>query len=274
MKQIIILFLFLTGTFLKAQTIHWITFIDTSDRNVGRIDSNTKEKLYGKFINIVNNALERKGYKSKIYDYYGSRVSPANCTALVNSLSFSSKDIVVFYYIGHGGRAALGSLYDAKNPWPQMCLGQFDQSKFVPMHWVHQTLKRKGAQLTVTIGMCCNSRSPRIIHKDEPAIDLMGKRNRLVNKDYAKRIQRWFLNYQGDVEVTSATATQTSGCYDFATWGIMDVFSGVICQLMDDYSTTPGTISWQSFLEDVKYYCNRLTDGDQTPFYKVNVVAK
>ena len=47
-----------------AQTIHWITFVDTTDRRVGKLDINGHEVLYNNFINDVNAALAEKGYES------------------------------------------------------------------------------------------------------------------------------------------------------------------------------------------------------------------
>ena len=96
-----LLFVILVTT---AQTIHWITFVDTTDRRVGKLDVNGHEVLYNNFINDVNAALAEKGYESDIQDFVGENVSPANCKSAVELLRVSPEDIIVFYYIGHGGR--------------------------------------------------------------------------------------------------------------------------------------------------------------------------
>ena len=56
-----------------AQTIHWITFVDTTDRRVGKLDVNGHEVLYNNFINDVNAALAEKGYESDIQDFVGEK---------------------------------------------------------------------------------------------------------------------------------------------------------------------------------------------------------
>ena len=86
-----------------AQTIHWITFVDTTDRRVGKLDINGHEVLYNNFINDVNAALAEKGYESDIQDFVGENVSPANCKSAVELLRVSPEDIIVFYYIPQFG---------------------------------------------------------------------------------------------------------------------------------------------------------------------------
>ena len=52
------------------------------------------------------------------------------------------------------------------HPYPQMCLAQHDENKFIPLEWVDKQLKSKGARLSVTIGMCCNNLDNRIFAQD------------------------------------------------------------------------------------------------------------
>ena len=54
MKKTALLILALVLTFAtQAQTIHWLTFIDTTDDNVGRIDILGRQVLYNRFINVI-----------------------------------------------------------------------------------------------------------------------------------------------------------------------------------------------------------------------------
>lgn len=64
MKKIISLICsILISCAIQAQTIHWITFIDTTDPNVGQIDVYGRQMLYSYFINEVNAALLPKDTK-------------------------------------------------------------------------------------------------------------------------------------------------------------------------------------------------------------------
>lgn len=78
MKKIAIMLLMLFGTMaaqIQAKTIHWLTFIDTTDRDVGEIDQNTRKILYARWIDLVNASLKEQGYDVNIIDVYGSASS-------------------------------------------------------------------------------------------------------------------------------------------------------------------------------------------------------
>ena len=128
MKKILaLLLLFLVPTLLPAQTIHWLTFIDTTDKNVGDIDKNVRKVLYDRVVNNVNAAIREKGYSANILDVYGAVHSPQKCKELVMSLAPKPDDIIVFYYVGHGTHGAPGG-----EPWPMMCMAQHNPSLFMP----------------------------------------------------------------------------------------------------------------------------------------------
>jgi len=76
LKKLIIMLAIVLPTLVNAQTIHWLTFIDTTDKNVGQIDKNGREVLYNHFVNVVNAALTEKGYKTNIQDIYGTTLTP------------------------------------------------------------------------------------------------------------------------------------------------------------------------------------------------------
>lgn len=255
----------------KAQTIHWLTFIDTSDENVGQIDVLGHEVLYSHFVNEVNAALAPKGYNSDIQDFYGHKVTPENCKAAVELLRVNSDDIIVFYYIGHGGRPSTDTGYMMEHPYPQMCLAQHDESKFIPLEWVYKQLSSKGARLSVTIGMCCNNLS-NISIKDGPTFSPnYGVAYMSGNK--LKKIQELFLNMKGNVLSTSASPTQTSGCFQ-SDFGIIDRYTTVLCHIfksgLDDYSKT---LTWDDLLNAMSSIINQNTNGEQTPIHETHLTA-
>lgn len=272
---------------IEAQTIHWITFIDTTDPNVGAIDIFGREMLYGDFINDVNAALAQKGYKSDIHDYYGSYVSPENCKKIIEEIEIGDpNDIIVFYYIGHGVRPSTDSDYMRRHPYPQMCMAElYDQSKFIPLEWVDEQLSSKGARLSVTIGMCCNSIGSGISVKEKPHFSPnYGPSYMSSNK--IKCIQDLFLGTKGHVIATSATPTQTSGCIQvdgiipcpnemmakLNPWWFRDVYSYAICYLfqtqLDNCSIT---LNWDNFLGAVSELVDSYTNHKQTPIHKIYV---
>lgn len=269
--------------FANAQTIHWLTFIDTTDPNVGRIDVYGRQMLYGYFINEVNAALESKGYKSDIQDFYGARVTPENCKDAVEMLSITNPDdIIVFYYIGHGVRPATDSDYMKEHPYPQMCMAQHDEDKFIPLEWVDEQLSAKGARLSVTIGMCCNSVGSNVSIKDEPNFS-PNYGATYLSSNKIKRIQELFLNTKGHIIATSSSPRQTSGCVQVdgpqpchpmiamqnPQW-FRDWYSFAICCFfqtqLDKYNKT---LNWDDFLGMISGFVDSNTRGAQTPIYDI-----
>ncbi|MCD8309711.1 MAG: caspase family protein [Prevotellaceae bacterium] len=257
----------------KAQTIHWLTFIDTTDKNVGQIDIVGRQVLYSHFINDVNAALAPKGYTTDIQDFYGKRTSPENCKAAVEGLRISNpNDIIVFYYIGHGGRPNTDVDYVKKHPYPQMFLAQNYDEKLIPLEWVYNELSTKGARLSVTIGMCCNVFQNMTI-KEGPAFSPNYGASYMSGTKLA-RIQELFLNQKGSVIATSSSPGQSSGCFTTTSFGTIDAYTTVLCDIFNNYLDSYGeTLTWDDLLGSIGSTINKVTDGEQTPFHETHLTA-
>lgn len=230
MKRLLFITLVLLGVStmqLQAKTIHWLTFIDTTDKGVGEIDQNTRKILYARWINLINASLSEQGYGVNIIDIYGSKTSPENCKNIVNDLQCDSEDIVIFYYVGHGTENTNTSKF------PLMFMAQTSVNKLVPLSWVHETLKKKGARLTISIGMCCNARQ-EVPGKIAPTFN-MNYGNTYIDQDMSKNIKKLFLNYRGDLIVTSASPAESSwacgsnvGPTDYFTLNLLAYFNNIL----------------------------------------------
>lgn len=264
----------------NSQTIHWLTFIDTTDPNVGQIDVYGRNMLYGYFINEVNAALAEKGYKSDIQDFYRYQVTPENCKQAINMLHVSNpEDIIVFYYIGHGGRPSTDAGYMREHPYPQLCLAQKDQNKFIPLEWVDEQLSKKGARLAITLGMCCNSISNEISIKDSPNFTSSYSPT-YMSANKRRRIQELFLNTKGNVLATSASPGQTSGCFQIAPDNPLfpnpanyrDRYTYAICSFFQtELDKCNQSLDWDDFLGLISKFVNHYSSGQQTPIHEVNI---
>lgn len=262
MKKIAVLLMLMCSVLAKSQTIHWLTFIDTVDKEVGEVDKTGRQVLYNHFINVVNAALAEKGYKSQIHDYYDTSMTPQACKDAVSRLKCGPEDIVVFYYIGHGTHAA-----SENNPYPQLCLGQDDESRFVPLKWIHDTLKGKNPRLTVTVGMCCNSvQGARA--KKEPSFALNYGSTKISDREKSA-IQKMFLQKKGDYLATSASVGQNSIACE-TDFGWMDLYTAVLVSLFED-GAYDGNLEWDSLFIDLRNEVDEVTGGKQTPIYASNV---
>lgn len=277
-KSILLLYLSALVLFAHANgTIHWITFFDTTTPGVTQVvDPNTHDILYNRWINVINAALAPKGYKGVTKDFYGYNTTPSNCRNAVANLQCDKNDIIVFYYVGHGGR----SQHDKSN-FPQMCLASNDENKFVPLEWVHNTLKTKGARLTLTIGMCCNSYDEGITPKEAPKF---GKNNgnTYINNTNVKNIQKLFLENTGDLIISSSSAGETSAAiYDEFSGnliktdlGYTDYFSYFLIKLLEQYTSYDDGYKLDDYFKHISSTVLKVTNDDghkQTPQYASNI---
>lgn len=277
MRKLILIFmlclLFSAETY--AKTIHWLTFIDTMDRNVGEIDKSSRQLLYSRWIDLVNSTLKDNGYSVDIIDVYDSKTTPENCKTIVNNLDCGAEDIVVFYYIGHGTENTGASRF------PLMLMGQVNPNKFIPLSWVHKTLKSKGARLTVTIGMCCNARQG-VAGRVDPTFSA-NYGNTYVSEEQSNCIKKMFLNYRGDILITSASPNESSwacgtpiGPTDYFTYRLIDQFNNELPELSNP--------TWNSMMESIKEDVyndvsnnvglqNQAPGSTQTPIWEANLTS-
>lgn len=272
------LFLFLASILSEsaiAKTIHWITFIDTTDKKidamgidhgVGEIDKNGRKVLYARFIDVVNAALAEKGYVANKQDYWDISTSPENCKKAVQNLSVESDDIIVFYYIGHGGRPE--GLDPNKYPYPQMFLAQHSNERLVPLTWVHDVLKSKGARLTITIGMCCNSETRGMSIKSKPLFSA-NYGPAYVEGNEVAAIQKLFLENKGDIIATSASPKETSVGWNWGQLGEFDLYTGCLVYLFN-YMASNGNFGWKTFFSNLGELVSDQYPK-QNPIYTANV---
>lgn len=284
MRKVILFAVFVLCSLIgqARNTIHWVTFVDTTDewidengqkRGIGEIDINTQKILYSKWIQVINSALAEKGYKADIHKFDGNQTSPENCKSIVTTLRADKDDIIVFYYIGHGARSTAD-----RSKYPQMALAQNYENKCIPLEWVHRELKKKGARLTMTIGMCCNSYAENLTPKDNIAFSA-NRGTAYVNGDEKTNIQKLFLNNKGDIIMASSQAGQSSWGTYMEGIGPTDYFSYNLMKIFKSYMLKSFTPDWESIFSDVQTAVNNQTLADsrrsnvqqQTPVFDVNV---
>lgn len=276
MRKFFILLAFMSSiSVVNAHDIHWITFIDTTDPNVGETDKNTRQILYNRWINIVNSALAPKGYNAKIYDYIGNNTSPENCKDVVENLLCKPEDIIVFYYIGHGARAV-----DDKCKYPQMLLAQNNEEKCIPLCGVHDELLKKHARLTITIGMCCNSYAEGLSAKEKIPFSV-NQGHSFVQMDEISNIQQLFLHNKGDIIMSSSDKGQASWGGFIPGIGLIDCFSNHLIQVFNEETKKNYVADWETILGDIQTRVDQETlaasrmPGSkvtrQTPIFDINI---
>ncbi len=279
MKKIAIMLLMLFGTMaaqIQAKTIHWLTFIDTTDPDVGEIDQNTRKILYARWIDLVNASLKEQGYNVNIIDVYGSKTSPENCKNIINDFDCKSgEDIVVFYYVGHGTENT------GTSKFPLMWMASDDANKLIPHDWVHNKLKSLNPRLTITISMCCNAGQGvpgRIAPTFSPNYG-----NAYIDQATSESIKKMFLDYTGDIQITSSTPPESSWACG-SNIGYTDFFTLNLLIQFNEEIPADSSPNWNSMMEQVKKEVSsdvrtcesiqRKHPGTtQTPYWKSNLTS-
>ena len=287
-KVLLILTCMLIVFAADAQTIHWIIFADTQDPNNGSEVRNSVNVYTSQFIDRMNDAIIAKGYLPRQRTYSGSNFTEAKCKEVIRSLSCDKDDIVVFYYLGHGGRAQMvkeeRASYNQKYPWPDLAFNKAGTNESInglTLNAIHNDLKQKGARLTVTIGMCCNAHSSQYKRHD---MSTQSRRYKIVSKKFAKKVgQQLFLKSKGDVLVASAQPGQFSYGGSYGGQDV-DCFTAALCEITDSYANNERgeNVTWNSFLNEVSSKCTALAriegqrfgeDWTQRPKKKVNTTT-
>lgn len=258
----------------NANTIHWITFVDTTDPDVGSIDITGQKYLYSQWIDVVNAALAEKKYTSRIYKFSDSQTTPYNCKKVISELTCDSNDVVVFYYIGHGGR----SIAD-KSKYPQMLLAQNTDEKCIPLVWVYNELTKKNARLTLTIGMCCNSYTSGMTAKESVPFSIEKGRAMYSGQEIGA-IQKLFLGHRGNIIMSSSSKGQVSwGGYIPEISTSMDIFTYCFIRGFKTYTNHTTDPSWHLLCQRISTDVNNMSIAmsgmgnvrQQTPIYDVDV---
>lgn len=241
---------------LKAQTFHAILFADTNDKRIGKstaIDLNNVSNM------LVEAQSSLKGKMEFVYYVYpGNYCSPQNLRKVLDNIRCQSDDVVFFYYSGHGGR----SMQDT-SPYPQMCLGQRDESKMISVEGLDRALARKNPRLRFVITDCCNSEDEDITPKLE-----ISRGSSMVSSKTERNYAKLFLGKYGNVIVTSSKAGETSSGNNVRggrfTYCLLAVLENAIRQDVTD---------WQLIMDAVKEGTAEYSSGEMHPFGEVHVSA-
>lgn len=253
---------------MHARTIHWITFIDTNDRYIGEMNKNAHDILYEHFINIVNKKVAQYEYSHKIYDYNSNNYNIENCKSILRNLQCEANDIVVFYYIGHGYQDD----NDSQNSKYINCVIGNKIEDSVSLSWIHQALKRKGAQLVMTIGV--GSNVPVKYGSNPNSEEVASPNANNVSGTYTT-VAKAFLGYKGDIIVCSSSPGQDS-MGGPTNLGPMDFFTYVFISIFEQ-SNREDKMEWDTFLQDVTMNTLDITKNStiaksQIPIYECNLI--
>jgi len=128
------------------------------------------------------------------------------------------------------------------------------EREFIPLKWVGDQLKSKGARLSITIGMCCNPIQIASA-KDKPNFSsssfAYNTGNTYLSDKEIDHILSLFLESTGSIIQASASVGELSWGYDFKDMRRIDTFSRFLILQFDDLIKNGSTLTWSSFLSAI-----------------------
>lgn len=247
---------------VQAQRIHEILFCNTIDRSIGKSVEIDNDRALDE-IGCIGGYI---GYEVVEHVYQGKDCTRKNLIKLLETLDCSNKDIIFFYYSGHGVHANT----NFEDKLPQMCMNTNIESQFVPVHLVDEMLAKKGPKLRIIMTDCCNSidQSGIVQAKDGLAME---RGVTVIKSTHQANYRKLFTEPSGSVIVTSSKLGQSSigntlygGCFSYAFWDL----------LLKECSSTTGTPTWNDLMKKVQETTVNIAsryNHPQEPYYVVNL---
>jgi len=261
MKQFRILLLAvltMTGLATQAQKFHEIIFCNTIDNKIGSTCAIDERRM----LSEIGSIAESIGYEPVEYVYSGTQCSKENLMSVLNSLNCSNKDVVLFYYSGHGIHANGGM----EDKFPQMCLkySYSEQAKFVPVKLANEMISRKGPRLSILLSDCCNNVDE---YGDVSVKHLSQSRGvTVLKRSTVDNYRKLFAETRGNVIATGCKLGQTSGCNN----NVGGFFTYLFCDILATQCEGSGHPTWENLLSEVKSTVARETRNEQEPYYVNN----
>lgn len=92
-------------------TLHAIILADTDGKDIGQ----SSEVDVKNMKHLVNTIEKYAGIKANTTVLKGNKLTRSNIEAVINKLTVTAEDVVIFYYSGHGYRHP-----DTRSPWPYL----------------------------------------------------------------------------------------------------------------------------------------------------------
>lgn len=267
MKKMILILLLsvLTWTAAYGQSIHFICFADTNDDKIGK----GVAKDVTLMLDFVMSLAEKLGMEENLKPavvMMGDDCSPLRLKSVISDFNCDPKDIVIFYYSGHGIRS-----FSDTSEFPQMCLGSNTQKDYIPLEYVKDELERKGAaRLCLVIGDCCNNYSNAVLSKD----NTLTAASWPSHKSNSEGLKKLFLEAKGTIIASSSKRGQYSWVNStqggFFTLGFLEE--------LEEYTSDPGiSHNWNELMRRTILRVERISRKTfkekggyiQTPIFRV-----
>ncbi len=201
------------------------------------------------------------GIKAKITVLHGKKFGIKHVSRWINAIPSHCKDILFFYYSGHGGRYR-----SLKDPWPFMIFPLYHRpQKAKPLMGasVYQLLAKKSARLAIILFDSCN----RYFQKKSADLPSPQMTLSLSPTQALPGLQTLFLKTRGII--TSCAAQPGESAITTVRGQILGgIFTTGFLLSMAHVATQP-VATWEQVFAETVLYCHNYCDGRQTPVYSI-----
>lgn len=224
----------------KKTKMYLLIAANTLDIDIGATceeDRKQTEKVFSDLAEFMGIQLVKKSI-------YGNEYSKQNVETAIQSLNPSPKDIVVFYYSGHGF-----SMQD-NYQYPHIALTSktFESAKAnsLNMEEIYARIKKKGARFNLVVSDCCNTP----IEKASAIIPVNLARTRASNLGWdPDNCKALFLDPKPTSVLMTAASRDELSC-GISTGGLFT--TSFRSSLIDFFSKFHNNVTWAQVLTEVK----------------------
>ncbi len=240
----------------SAQKIHAIVFCNTTDPNIG----STCKVDHDQFTKTIGDIAFNIDYEAILTSRIGEECTKENLMSVIQNLNTTDKDIIFFYYSGHGAHAEGDNDY-----YPQMCLKYpaSQQDKWVPSRIVNELLSNKPASMRIVMTDCCNNIASWVTPK---TVSVLSKGMSKANEVDPELFKKLFVQTKGNIMVTSSKKGQTSGCNSDGGF-----FSIIFWEELSEVVNGKKAADWHSLMASVKKGTLEISGNKQEPYYNLNL---
>lgn len=136
----------------KATALHLVIVANTNDPEIGTTCMLDKDRTLKTFSDLA----EFMGLKLDAQTIFGDNYNKANVENAIAAIKSSPKDVIIFYYSGHGYSKDDGYLY----PYLELRSKSFQSlnENSLNIEDIYNRLKQKGAKVTLVFSDCCNTK--------------------------------------------------------------------------------------------------------------------
>jgi hypothetical protein len=253
----------------QKPTFHAIIFTCTNDENIGKSCSIDNDHILDE-IGIITSSLDY------VYDkniYTGKDCNPENIYKVISSLKCGPKDIVFFYYSGHGTRTDIDN-----SPYPRMCLNQQlnQYENMITLEEVDQKIASKNPLTRFVFADCCNILQIRTKSNYSKSLT-RGAESTTIEEKIADNYKKLFSNVRGNIISAACKSNETASGYEYVdSIPIGGIYTYCLLQYIDHAVAGDIECSWETILSKTTKAVAEIEESgisahEQHPIYNINL---